>query len=172
MPSPAASGIEDHRRLKVSKVRTRYANGRGLTKFCSSHEIFTTKINNFANFDHFTKILCHENLELYGTCLSQCMNNFMVLKHCLEMSFNFVLLAVIVSTYGGLAVSSPFLLECRIPQNSSLDSVTVRNLTQEEREQLEIEGRCFLACATERYSNEVISTVPTMIIIKLTARIQ
>ena len=48
-------------------MRTRYANGRGLTKFCSSHEIFTTKINNFANFDHFTKFLCHENLELYGT---------------------------------------------------------------------------------------------------------
>ena len=66
MPSPAASGIEDHRRLKVSKVRTQYANGWGLTKFCSSHEIFTTKINNFANFDHFTKFLCHENLELYG----------------------------------------------------------------------------------------------------------
>ena len=83
------------------------------------------------------------------------------------MSFNFVLLAVIVSTYGGLAVSSPFLLECRIPQNSSLDSVNVLNLTQEEREQLEIEGRCFLACATEHYSKEVIYTLPIMILSSL-----
>ena len=39
------------------------------TKFCSSHEIFTTKINNFANLECFAKFLCHENLELYGTLL-------------------------------------------------------------------------------------------------------
>lgn len=50
---------------------------------------------------------------------------------------------------------TPFLLECRIPENSSLDSINV-NLTQEESEQLEIEGRCFLACATHnQYTNQV-----------------
>ena len=38
------------------------------TKFCSNHEIFTTKIKTFANLERFTKYLCHENLELYGTC--------------------------------------------------------------------------------------------------------
>ena len=37
-----------------------------LAKFCSDHEIFNTKIKNFANFECFTKILCLENLELYG----------------------------------------------------------------------------------------------------------
>ena len=50
---------------------------------------------------------------------------------------------------------TPFLLECRIPTNSSHGSINV-NLTQEEREQVEIEGRCFLACATHyKYINEV-----------------
>ena len=34
------------------------------TKFCSNHEIFTTKIKIFANLERFTKFLCHENLEL------------------------------------------------------------------------------------------------------------
>ena len=37
-----------------------------LAKLCSNHEIFNTKINNFANFECFTKFLCLENLELYG----------------------------------------------------------------------------------------------------------
>jgi len=32
----------------------------------SNHEIFITKINNFTNFECFTKYLCLENLELYG----------------------------------------------------------------------------------------------------------
>jgi len=38
-----------------------------ITKFCSNHEIFITKINNFTNFECFTKFLCLENLELYGS---------------------------------------------------------------------------------------------------------
>ena len=42
-----------------------------LAKRCSDHEIFNTKINNFANFECFTKFLCLENLELYGM-LSTC----------------------------------------------------------------------------------------------------
>ena len=37
-----------------------------LAKLCSNHEIFNTKINNFANLECFTKFLCLENLELYG----------------------------------------------------------------------------------------------------------
>ena len=41
-----------------------------VTKFCSNHENFTTKINNFANLECFAKFLCHENLELYGIFLA------------------------------------------------------------------------------------------------------
>ena len=53
------------------------------------------------------------------------------------------------------ATQTPFLLECRVPANSSLDSINV-NLTAEEREIVEIEGRCFLACATQdQYMNQV-----------------
>ena len=37
-----------------------------IAKLCSNHEIFNTKINNFANVECFTKFLCLENLELYG----------------------------------------------------------------------------------------------------------
>ena len=37
-----------------------------LAKLYSDHEIFYKKINNFANFECFTKFLCLENLELYG----------------------------------------------------------------------------------------------------------
>ena len=53
------------------------------------------------------------------------------------------------------ATQTPFLLECRVPANSSVDSINV-NLTPEEREIVEIEGRCFLACATQdQYMNQV-----------------
>ena len=49
----------------------------------------------------------------------------------------------------------PFLLECRIPANASLNSINV-NLTQEEREIVELEGRCFLICATHnQYASQV-----------------
>ena len=71
----------------------------------------------------------------------------------------FLLLAVITASPGLIILSNstrtPFLLECRVPDNSSLDSVNV-NLTQEDMEQLKIEGRCFLACATLRYNDQVI----------------
>ena len=71
------------------------------------------------------------------------------------MSINFVLLAISI-TFSTVLASSPFLLECRIPHNSSLNqSVNVESLTHEEIEQLELEGRCFLACVTEYYSTEV-----------------
>ena len=43
------------------KVRAWYmvqfATGRGLTKFCSSHKIFTSKIKNFCQFEHFTNFV-------------------------------------------------------------------------------------------------------------------
>jgi hypothetical protein len=53
------------------------------------------------------------------------------------------------------ATQTPFLLECRTPANASLDSINV-NLTQEDREIVDLEGRCFLACATQnQYTNQV-----------------
>ena len=53
------------------------------------------------------------------------------------------------------ATQTPFLLECSVPANSSVDSINV-NLTAEERKIVEIEGRCFLACATQdQYMNQV-----------------
>ena len=69
------------------------------------------------------------------------------------MSFNLILAVITLSAIGSVLASSTFLLECRIPDNdSSLKSALNVNLTQEERAQLEIEGRCFLACATETYT--------------------
>ena len=45
--------------------------------------------------------------------------------------------------------------DCRIVDDSSLHSFRV-NLTPEEKEQLEVEGQCFLACAIIDYKvNEV-----------------
>ena len=38
-----------------------------IRKWAGPHEIFSMKIKIFCEFEHFTKILCHENLELYGT---------------------------------------------------------------------------------------------------------
>ena len=46
---------------------------------------------------------------------------------------------------------APFLLECRIPEDSSLNNSIRVNLTEEEKEQLDLEGRCFLACAIRVY---------------------
>ena len=41
-----------------------------IRKWAGPYEIFTTKIKHFkiGEFEHFTKVLCRENLELYGTC--------------------------------------------------------------------------------------------------------
>ena len=46
-----------------------------LAKLCSDHEIFNTKIKNFANFECFTKFLCLENLELYCILKFTCVVN-------------------------------------------------------------------------------------------------
>ena len=45
-------------------------------------------------------------------------------------------------------------LECRLPDNSSIDHVHT-NLSEEEFDLLQIEGRCFLFCTTEKYISEV-----------------
>ena len=61
-------------------------------------------------------------------------------------------------TCNGNAVTQTSEFECRIPDNSSIDdSMNVHvNLSEEEFELLQIEGRCFLLCATKVYStNEV-----------------
>ena len=41
------------------------------TKKYGDHEIFIMKIFNHGIFSNFTKILNHENLELYGSCHPQ-----------------------------------------------------------------------------------------------------
>ena len=81
------------------------------------------------------------------------------------MIFNvaIVLAIIISSTNGELAESDPaFLLECRIPRDSaaSLNNQSIIDaesglLSQKDMEQLELEGRCFLGCATEHYSDQV-----------------
>ena len=43
-----------------------YARLAAITKKCSDHEIFITKIYINGISSNFTKILNHENLELYG----------------------------------------------------------------------------------------------------------
>jgi len=58
-----------------------------LTKLCSDHEIFNTKINNFANFEFFTKFLCLENLELYGM-LSWLLKQPLIFFNNLESIYN------------------------------------------------------------------------------------
>ena len=50
--------------------------------------------------------------------------------------------------------TSPFLLECRRPEAEYNNSVQV-NLTQEEFQQLQTEGRCFLACALNKFRSQV-----------------
>ena len=91
------------------------------------------------------------------------------------MIFNvaIVLAIIISSTNGGLTESDPaFLLECRIPRDSaaSLNNQSIVDaesglLSQKDMEQLELEGRCFLGCVTERYSDQV--NRPIIIEIKL-----
>ena len=53
--------------------------------------------------------------------------------------------------------AAPFLLECRLPE--TLPNVTFKvNFTEEEIEQLEFEGRCFLGCVLERFGEQVYMT--------------
>ena len=44
-------------RCNAVTMYMQFANGQGLTKYCGSHEMFTTKINNFGKFE----INFHEN---------------------------------------------------------------------------------------------------------------
>ena len=45
-------------------------------------------------------------------------------------------------------------IECRFPDDPPIDHVHT-NLSEGEFDLLQIEGRCFLFCTTERYSSEV-----------------
>ena len=72
--------------------------------------------------------------------------------------FKLLILTVYLSiTCNGNIASETSGFECRIPDNSSIDyPINVHvNLSEEEFDLLQIEGRCFLFCATEKYSNEV-----------------
>ena len=76
----------------------------------------------------------------------------------LLLLFKILMLAAFVSiTCYGNAASKTSEFECKLPDNSSMDhSMNVHvNLSEGELEILQIEGRCFLSCATEIYSNEV-----------------
>ena len=55
-------------------------------------------------------------------------------------------------------LGTPFLLECRVPENNSSFSPLRLNLTERETDQLLKEGRCFLACALEKFNSEVANT--------------
>ena len=67
----------------------------------------------------------------------------------------FLIPAVFMSlTCYGNTVTQTSELECRLPDNSSIDHVHT-NLSEEEFDLLQIEGRCFLFCTTEKYSSEV-----------------
>ena len=60
---------------------------------------------------------------------------------------------------------APFLHECRLPDEVSNATFKV-NLTESQRDSLFYEGRCFLACATEVYSDQVCNTVCIMLLAK------
>ena len=61
---------------------------------------------------------------------------------------------LLLSALSSAVEDGPFLLECRVHENVGDFSLRV-NITEEEQVQLLFEGRCFLACATEEFSNEV-----------------
>ena len=68
---------------------------------------------------------------------------------------NFVL-AIMIIIIGPVLMMANETPDCRILDDTPLHSIRV-NLTQEEKEQLEVEGQCFLACAIRVYNiNEVI----------------
>ena len=65
------------------------------TKFCSNHEIFTTKIKTFANLERFTKFLCHENLELYGISKRYSKNSRDRSKKSRSRKYNYKIISII-----------------------------------------------------------------------------
>ena len=82
----------------------------------------------------------------------------------MERLISLLLLIVLPVSPDGIKdeVIDPFLLDCRVPENVSNIPSRV-NLTEEERQQLQFEGRCFLLCATVQLSNEVkrvLATIP------------
>lgn len=77
-------------------------------------------------------------------------------------AISMLVLGVATTVIGTRATSnqgSSFLLECRIPESTLSHShePNPKNLNEEETSQLLMEGRCFLACASEHYNyDEVI----------------
>ena len=74
----------------------------------------------------------------------------------MKCSFILLLLAALTSVESAVDITEqnittlPFLLECRIPEDTSFaDNTTHVNLTEEEMNQLLIEGPCFLACLSD-----------------------
>ena len=66
----------------------------------------------------------------------------------------FLLPSLVVITCTLASVGNASSVECRVSE--SLTNTTFKvNLTEEEREQVLIEGRCFLGCALERYGEQV-----------------
>ena len=62
---------------------------------------------------------------------------------------NFVL-AIMIIIIGPVLMMANETPDCRILDDTPLHSIRV-DLTQEEKEQLEVEGQCFLACAVKVY---------------------
>ena len=62
---------------------------------------------------------------------------------------NFVL-AIMIIIIGPVLMMANETPDCRILDDTPLHSIRV-SLTQEEKEQLEVEGQCFLACAIRVY---------------------
>ena len=77
----------------------------------------------------------------------------------MKCSFILLLLAALTSVESAVDITEqnnittlPFLLECRIPEDTSFaDNINTThvNLTEEEMNQLLIEGPCFLACLSD-----------------------
>ena len=72
----------------------------------------------------------------------------------MDYPISLLLLIILLSGISGVITSTEFCLGCRMPENAGIFSLRL-NLMEEEQEQLLFEGRCFLACATEEFSNEV-----------------
>ena len=72
----------------------------------------------------------------------------------MDYPISLLLLIVLLSGISGEITSTEFRLGCRVPENKGNFSLRL-NLTEKEQEQLLFEGRCFLACATEEFSNKV-----------------
>ena len=84
------------------------------------------------------------------------LNNFKIIIATFVFVFFYAFEVTSVTGSTETNLGTPFLLECRVPENNSSFSPLRLNLTESETDQLLMEGRCFLACALEKYNSEVI----------------